>query len=312
MKSKSRACRITVLLAALAVVAAAAPVMAGGDPGDAGFLSLRMPVGARETGMGGAGVGAASGAAAVYWNPARLAFDEQGTDLLLQHQRLYDLFDKETAIVAHRTSHGALGFFFSGFYSDDIDRYGTEPVGVPEGTFNPHQVALGVSYSRMLGADIAGGLTVKYLHEEIDIYGGSAVAFDFSVSHKALVDGLFLGAALQNLGSGITLNEVEYDLPMTVRLGAGYDPQHPFFAGNFSFAADVLIPNDGNEKAHIGAEYRIMDILALRLGTKINYESQGLTAGAGFAKGRIEVGYAYEDMDNELDPSHRFVIELHY
>lgn len=313
MKSRSRANSLLVLLAAAAaLVLAVSPAAAGGDPGDAGFLSLRMPVGARETGMGGAGVGAATGAAAVYWNPARLAFEGPGTDLLLQHQRLYDLFDKETAIVAHRTSHGALGFFFSGFYSDDIERYGTEPVGVPEGTFNPHQIAFGLSYSRMLAADIAGGLTMKYLHEEIDVYSGSAVAFDLSLSHKALIDGLQIGAALQNLGPGITLNEVEYDLPLTFRFGFGYDPQHPFFAGNVSFAADVLIPNDGNEKAHVGAEYRVMDLLALRLGTKINYESQGLTAGAGFAKGRLEVGYAYEDMDNELDPSHRFAIEIHY
>jgi len=185
MTSRNSASLATVLMVLLAgILAAAAPAAAGGDPGDAGFLSLRFPVGARETGMGGAGVGAATGAAAVYWNPARLAFEQKGTDLLLQHQRLYDLFDKETAIVAHKTGSGALGFFFSGFYSDDIERYGTEPVGVPEGSFNPQQVAFGVSYSRMLSSDLAAGLTVKYLHEEIDVYDGSSFAFDISVAPR--------------------------------------------------------------------------------------------------------------------------------
>ena len=45
-----------------------------GTPGESGFLSLRFPVGARETGMGGAGVASSNDAAAVYRNPARLAF----------------------------------------------------------------------------------------------------------------------------------------------------------------------------------------------------------------------------------------------
>ncbi len=278
-----------------------------GEPGESGFLSLRLPVGARETAMGGAGVASATGASTVFWNPALAAFEETGTDLLLQHQRWLGLFDKETLLVSHRNSLGNFGFIFSGIYSDDIGRYGEEPVGIQEGSFNPYQVAIGLSYSRAITDALAAGLTVKFLHEEIDVYGGSGVAFDFSLAHKAIVDGLWFGASLTNMGSDITLDAEPYKLPTALRIGFGYD-----ILGSMTIAGDVVVPNDGNEKAHIGAEYRIFSVLALRAGTKINYKSQGFTAGAGFTRGQMIVGYAFEDMINDLDPSHRFSIEMRY
>ena len=43
---------------------------------------------------------------------------------------------------------------------------------------------------------------------------------------------------------------------------------------------DVVFPNDTNEKAHVGAEYRLLPEFSLRVGTRINYDNQGLTAGA--------------------------------
>ena len=301
------------LAAALLTFWPAQAVHAGGKPGDAGFLSLRFPVGARETGMGGAGVASATGASAVYWNPALLAFADSGTDVLLQHQRLYDLFDKETAAVAHRTRIGALGFFFSGFYADEIDRYGSEPVGVPEGTFSPHQVAFGVSYARAVASDLTAGLSVKLLHEKIDVFDATGFALDLAVAHRTRIRGLTLGAALSNIGSGLTLNEESYDLPLALRVGAAYDPPQAFFAGNVSFAADVIVPNDGNEKAHLGVEYRLLDALALRVGAKINYEVQGNTAGVGFRRGPVDIGYAYEHMkEGGFESWHRFAVGLSY
>ena len=70
-------------LIALMCLACPGEIWAEGKPGDAGFLSLRMGVGAREMGMGGAGVASSQGAAAIYWNPANLAFSSYRTELLL-------------------------------------------------------------------------------------------------------------------------------------------------------------------------------------------------------------------------------------
>ncbi|MBK7701725.1 MAG: hypothetical protein IPI34_01945 [bacterium] len=53
-----------------------------------------------------------------------------------------------------------------------------------------------------------------------------------------------------------------------------------------------------------------MPALALRLGTRINYESQGYTWGAGFTRGPLTLGYAFEQATNDLGDWHRFALEL--
>jgi len=288
----------------------AAVTCTAGTPGESGFLSLRTAVGAREAAMGGAGVALSRGAAAVYWNPAMMAFAENGTDLLVQHQRMWGLFDKETAIVAHRTDMGALGFMFSGLYFEDMERYEEINVGVPLGSFRPYQVALGFSYSRMIVKDFAVGAMIKLLHEEIDVFGDTGLAYDLSVAHKAIIEGLWFGASLNNLGPDLNLNNAPYPLPTVLRLGMALEPTHPLFAGKVTLAGDVIFPNDGNSKAHLGIEYRLVPALALRAGSRINYTSQGLTAGAGFTRGNITVSYAYEDALNDLGDGHRFALEM--
>jgi hypothetical protein len=263
--------------------------------------------------MGGAGVAAPAGAAAVWWNPARLALTGGGTDLLLQHQRLYGLFSKESAALAHHAAGGVIGVQFSGFYSDEIERYGEEPVGVPEGTFKPYDVALGVSYARIVAERLAVGATAKLLYQKIDIYSDSGFALDLFVSHQAVIEGLVLGASVMNIGGQMNLNAEPFDLPTAVRLGAAYDPPQASLGGKLTLAGDIFMPNDGNAKAHVGAEYRLLPEVALRVGTRLNYENQGLTAGLGLRRGAVEVGYAFEESKVEgFDSFHKFSLELHY
>jgi hypothetical protein len=302
--------RMTLIILLVVAVLSAALTVFAGTPGESGFLSLRMAVGARETAMGGTGVASSEGASAVYWNPALLAFEEPGTDLLLQHQRSFGLFDRESATLAHRTRFGVIGFFFSGFYSDDIERYSEENVGVAEGLFNPYQVAVGGTLSRQLNERLAIGVGAKLLHEDIDIYGGSGLAFDLFLAHKALIDGLWFGASYTNFGPDMKINIEDYPLPTALRFGMAWDPQWKVLARKLTMTADMISPNDGNQKAHVGVEYRLVPALSLRMGTKVNYESQGMTYGAGFRRNDLEVGYAYEDMVNDLEPAHRFSLRI--
>ena len=171
--------KVMALVALFALAIAFAPVAWAGNAGDAGLLSLRMGIGAREAAMGETGVATSTGGAAVFWNPANNVFAAKKTDLVLQHHRYLGLFNHESAAVATPVGKGVLGFIFMGFYSDSIDRYGSEPVGVPEGTFKPYDVALGVSYAYPLGDSFAVAMNVKMIYEKIDIYSDTGFAFDF-------------------------------------------------------------------------------------------------------------------------------------
>ncbi len=294
----------------LAVLLLAGPALAG-SPGDAGMLSLRLGVGAREAGMGEAGVASSSGAAAIWWNPANNVFADFETELVLQTQRYVGLFDQHAAAVAHRAGSGVLGFIFTGFYADELTRYSAEPVGVPEGTYSPYDVACGVSYAMPLGESFGVGATAKLVYEKIDVYSDTGFALDLGVTHQAVIEGLVFAATVTNLGGQMNLNDQPFDLPSAFRIGAAWTPAGKPLGSKLTLAGDVLMPNDSNEKAHLGAEYRLLPEFALRAGTRVNYESQGLTAGAGFRAGRLGVDYAYSDWTTEgFDDGHKFSLRI--
>jgi len=280
---------------------AAAPMAWAGNPGEVGMLSLRMGIGAREAAMGGAGVAASEGAAALFWNPANNALLDRRTDLLLQHHEYLGLFKHEAAAVAHRAGGGVIGLMFSGLYAEEQVRRGEDQVGVPEGSFRPYDVAFGLSYARALNDHFAAGVTAKFLYETIDLYSDSGLAFDVFLTHRTMIEGLVFGASLTNMGSQMTLRSQPFDLR------AAWTPAAGLFQGRLTMAADMVFPNDTTEKAHLGAEYRLLSEFALRAGTRVNYENQGLTAGAGFRTGRLNVDYAFEESKvSGFDDGHKF------
>ncbi len=302
---------ISILAATLLLTAAwTAPCLAAGSPGEAGVLSLRLGVGAREAGMGEAGVASSLGASAVWWNPANNVFGDFETDVVVQHHRYLGLFNQEAAAVAHRMGKGVIGVMFTGFYSDEIVRYSDIPAAEPQGTFKPYDIALGVSYAHPLGDSFGVSATVKMVYEKIDIYSDSGVAFDLGVTHRAMIDGLVFAVAVTNLGGQLQLKDEPIDLPRTIRLGAAWAPPS-MLDGKITVTADMLMPRDGTEKAHLGAEFRLIPELALRAGTRVNYESQGITAGAGFVVGRMGIDYAFSDFTTEgFDDGHKFSLRF--
>lgn len=302
--------KLMIAVAWAGVLLLPAPTRAG-DPGEAGMLSLRMGIGAREAAMGGAAVAVSEGAAAIFWNPANNALSDRGTDLLLQHQRYLGQFNHEAAAVAHRAGGGVIGLVFSGLYADELVRRGEDQVGIPEGTFRPYDAAIGLSYARALGDRLAVGVTGKFLYETLDTYSDTGFAFDLFLAHRAMIDGLSFGASLTNLGSQMNVRNQPFDLPAAARLGVAWTPSAPWLAGRLTMAADMMFPNDNTEKTHLGAEYRLLGEFALRAGTRLNYDNQGLTAGAGFRTGRVGIDYAYEESKvSGFDDGHKFSLVM--
>jgi hypothetical protein len=301
----------SVALAFLALAMLLNGAVQAGSPGEAGLLSLRMPVGAREAGMGDAGIASSSGAAAVFWNPANNVFYDFDTTLILQHYRYLGLFNQESAALAHRVGDGVLGLVFMGFYSDEIPRASGEPVGVYEGTFKPYDVAFGLSYAHPIGERFSVGMNAKLVYQRIDFYSDTGMAYDFFVAHQALIEGLMFGASLTNLGGQMNLYNEPFDLPTAYRVGLSYTPYRTFLKEKVTFAGDLFLPEDTNAKAHVGVEYRLLPEFTLRLGSKINYDLYGMTAGAGFQVGFMRLDYSYQDMTiGGFDEGHKFAVDM--
>jgi hypothetical protein len=115
------------------------------------------------------------------------------------------------------------------------------------------------------------------------------------------------------------LTTESFPLPLAFKLGIAFDlvgTEDAFVVmqdHRLTIAVDGIHPNDGDEKVHIGCEYGLYDILFLRGGYKVNYDTQAFTAGAGLqvAVGvrQLCVDYAFVDMDI-LDATHRLSVTL--
>jgi hypothetical protein len=80
--------------------------------------------------------------------------------------------------------------------------------------------------------------------------------------------------------------------------------------GSFEFSH----PPDNAERMNLGAEYSFQKFAFLRGGYNLNYDAQGIAAGAGFhipvsVAGQADVDYSYTDM-KDLGAAHRFSVRF--
>ena len=84
-----------------------------------------------------------------------------------------------------------------------------------------------------------------------------------------------------------------------------YERRLPGLRGGLLATLDVVFPNDGDTKQHIGAEYNYLGKLFVRGGFKGGYDSQGATFGLGVTYRKFAFDYGVLLISNDLGDSHR-------
>jgi hypothetical protein len=283
---------------------------AAGSPGDAGALFLRIGMGARAAGMGEAYIAVAEDASSAYWNPAAMAA-VLGTNAMLMHNEYIQSVRLEQITLTHETDYGTIGLGFSGLYMDELERYEDIPSSQPLGTYPVYDVAVSVGFSRYIFPDVAVGAAVKPVYEKIDDQSAKGIAFDIGIYHVSRIPGVKLAAVVSNLGAPIKYVEQDFALPRVIKVGGSFERDIPAARGGILLAVDILFPNDGDVKEHIGLEYNYSKKLFLRSGFKAGYESYGSTFGLGVAYRNLSLDYGVMLMSNDLGDSHRVSLGFH-
>ncbi|MEQ8242982.1 type IX secretion system outer membrane channel protein PorV [Fulvivirga sp.] len=238
---------------------------------------------ARAGGMGDAGVATSADANSVHWNPAKLVFVNNDVgfslsytpwlgkiinDMSVNYLSGYYKFAKEQAVAVSMK------------YFDLGEIFFTDNDGNSTGDFNPREVAVDATYSRMLSQKLSVGITARYIHSNLtgnftssnptsgaDAKPGNSVAADIAVfySKDLLLSGtnsnLALGAVISNIGSKLTYSDENNRdfIPTNLRLGSAFttnlDPYN-----KLTFALDLnklLVPspqfdNSENDKSLLG------------------------------------------------------------
>ncbi len=204
------------------------------------FLSITPD--ARAGGMGDVGAATTPDANSTYWNPAKTVFSEEEqafslsytpwlgkivNDMWIFYGSYYRKISKEQAIS------GSFRYFDLGeiFLTED---------GVNGRDFRPKELAITLSYSRMLSQNLSIGLNGKYIHSNLignftsssgnlEAKPGNSVAADVGIYYnKDILRGsnsnLALAAVISNIGAKISYSDENNKdfIPTNLRLGAAF------------------------------------------------------------------------------------------
>lgn len=304
-----------VLSAALAVLIAGlipSQVSAQAKVGTTGAQFLELGVSARSMGMGDAFTAVANDVSAVYYNPAGLT-SLLGTEIMATYVDMpagiqYGFF---AAGFPLESVGGVLGIGLSYLTSGDIiERTYNRGLGTGR-TFAWNDMALSVSYGRYLTDRFSLGFTVRYIGEQAHDYSAASWGADVGTSYNTGYRDFKLAMAITNFGPDLRFIEKTAPLPINFRFGGSINvvDSHDHVV---IMAAEGSHPSDNLEKYNAGIEYLFKDRFALRVGSRFNYDSDGITAGAGMRvpygeEGLISFDYAYQDF-GILTEVHRFTM----
>jgi hypothetical protein len=302
------------------------------------FLKV-MPC-ARATAMGDAYSVLASGAEAVFWNPAGVAYVDKREVSLTYLKWIFDTQQGAFSFATSIGSFGAIGLqlqyvdfgeipeaTWASPYKDDINF-----PGLTGNTFHPFTYLVGLSYASRITDKFSTGLTVKYAHESL--YGGQAVRaitstgdttmvntwgngliFDFGLSYNTGFRSIRLAASMQNFGANVRYASEGEPVPMALRVGIAADliGNNALLASSednrVGVAFDLFQPNDYAQQAHFGIEYVYAGSVAVRAGYKFNYDADGFTAGVGLQQtllqSKFSFDYSYGALHYNLGNVHR-------
>jgi len=247
-------------------------VLAVKDAGQAARY-LRIGVGARALGMGGAFVAVADDASACYWNPAGLVQlknkEVQAMYSLLSIDRKYNFLNYAQPLKDDR----CFGVSVVDFGVWDI-RETKSPEDKNIGMFDDQENALIVSYAGNMENGLLLGGNLKYITQSMNPSEGKksadGIGVDMGMLWKAKPN-LTVGLLLQDVGGSLKWNTGHKDrLPVVIKAGTAYR----LMDNNLLLAFDVeKVVHNKKSRLHLGGEYNLNENIAFRLGVISAYDT---------------------------------------
>jgi tetratricopeptide (TPR) repeat protein len=300
--------KTVIILAALALLAAR-PLLA--HNGDGGTTSpFELGAGCRIISMGGAATTNWGDSYVLFWNPAGLhAVDRNEIDLF--HTSLLDESTYYSAIVLSYPfiDLGVVSLGAVQLRAGEIDQRDASNIEVG-GDLENVQTRLLLGYSRSIYRGIALGMNLKVDRFVQDSYVANGFGFDAGFSMRTIVtsypvDEVRIGASVSNiLEPKITLENEEMGDPISLRMGASV--HRALSKDHICLAFDMHKSRYSDTHFHLGAEYLVRELLAVRVGL----ENKQPTLGLGFDLRYFVFDYAYRS--TELDAHHLFSLTYRF
>jgi hypothetical protein len=302
-------------LTLLPLLSGAVPAQSSGATRAAVLLTL--PSAARGLALGEAWGAVVDDESALFYNPAQLA-RVAGTSAGMSVQRYLASTTLGAAAVATPFARGtvAIGVQLLDYGSEDevIPDAGLGgQVGVPTGgKVSAQDAVFTAGYGAAVGSSrrLRMGVAVKVARQHVASVSGSTLAADLGGGYT--LGAWEFSAALQHLGTPLTLGAVRAPLPWTWRAGAAA-PAARYGAVDLRPMAEVRQASGGPATGALGAEgtWRsghsgpALAVRAALATVGAGDDRSPLTFGCGLSLGRLVVDYAYESFDLLGGATHR-------
>lgn len=303
---------------------------------------LKINVGPRAIGMGGAFTAIADDITSLYWNPSGTA-NIQSNEAYFNHTNLYlDIKNDFAAIATNVGGFGTVGAFVSVLSTGEMM---VRTIEQPEGTgefFDYGSIVVGLNYSRFLTENFAIGFNAKYINESIWHMSATGFAIDVGTLYKIpVLNELRIAASVSNFGTKMqmagrdatqnlpagagggnlvnaNLEMDKFDLPLLFRFGLSADVIKDQ-TSRLTTSVDAIHPNDHTEYINSGLEYSWNETIFVRVGYNSLFEKdseKGLTAGFGVNYRivdlvKVKLDYAYQDF-GRLKDVHYFSVGVNF
>jgi hypothetical protein len=271
---------------------------------------LTLPASSRGLALGDAWGAVADDESALFYNPAQLA-RVRGIAVGGSLQNYIASTTLGAVAVALPLKYGTVGLGLQlldyGTADEVVPADGTGgQVGTPTGsTVTAEDMAFTLGYGIALGSrhELRVGAALKYARQEVASYSGGAVAGDIGAAYT-LRSGWDVSAAVQHMGSKLTLAEVSAPMPLTWRAAIAAPVMQldaftlrPMAEARQVSGAEVtgVFATEGTWRTGTGST-----VLSARAGYAFRASTDArapLTVGAGITLGRLQVDYAYEGFD---------------
>lgn len=250
---------------------------------------LKNDINPRSSAMSGASVALDQDAYSVFSNPAASTSIESFTASISNYSLGAGVQQSFASVMLPRKDGlSTIGFYVNMLNSGSMEvRTEFQPDGTGE-QFFVSNTAFGASYAQKLSDMFSAGISLKYIHEQIENYSNGTAAADVSFLYFTDYKDLKFAVMVQNFGgnSSIEGNELkstfnrtdpiepgDFTVPTVFSLGASMVPWKKE-KQSLLVSAQLNHPNDNAENYRIGLEYDYFNLVFLRIGAKINVEGQ--------------------------------------
>jgi hypothetical protein len=307
---------------------------------------LEIGVGATANSMGGAFVGLANDASALYWNVGGITNLSRYEVILAHTEWIAETKFDYAGLIIPLGEFGNLGFSFTSLSMEDMK---VTTVEQPDGTgenFSASDISVALSFARQFTDRFSIGITAKYIKQSIWHMSASAFAIDAGTLFRTdLLGGMTIGAVMTNFGTPMRLDgrdtryfisvdptkqgsndqiptNVEmdsWDLPLYFQIGVS-TKAFQYEDYKLTLSADALVPNNDYQSLNVGAEFTFMELFSIRGGYNslfLTDSEGGLSFGAGvnshmlLSAALVRFDYAFRDF-GRLKNVHTFSVGIKF